>query len=145
LAAAGLKADHADGENLAAIADGSCPREMVFGQYEDAHAAIHMAVSRDWKYIWSAPDQKELLFDRRKDPDELRNRAYNVACGTAVRTLREQLQNHIRALPGHEKIVDSTGWIAKEPIVLPDDPDAGLIVQDPPCFTEQIIIPGYSD
>jgi len=118
---------------------------MVFGQHEDAQAAIHMAVSRDWKYIWSAPDQKEFLFDRRNDPHELRNRAYNVACGTAARTLREQLQNHIRTLPGHEKVVDSNGWIAKVPIELPDDPDAGLIVQDPPCFKEQIKIPGYSN
>jgi len=144
LAAAGLQPEKRDGINLADLANGTSSRDIVFGQYEDAHAAIHMAASRDWKYIWSAPDQKEFLFDRRNDPHELRNRAYNVACGGAVRRMRTMLQNHVRTLPGHERVLNETGWIPKEPITLPDDPDAGLIVQDPPCFTEQLLIPGYS-
>jgi len=134
-----------DGEDLAKIADGTSSREVVFGHYQGAEAGIYMAVSKEWKYIWSAADNKELLFDRIKDPDELRNRAHNVACGEAARTMRKLLQDHIRTMPGHENVVDSTGWIVKEPIRLPDDPDAGLIVQDPPCYLDRLHIPGYSD
>jgi arylsulfatase A-like enzyme len=144
LAAAGNCVEHLDGEDLAKIADGSSGREAVFGHYQGAHAGIYMAVSKEWKYIWSAADNKELLFDRIKDPDELRNRAYNVACGAAVRTMRKLLQEHIRTMPGHEQVVDADGWIVKEPVTLPDDPDAGLIVQDPPCFHDRLFIPGYS-
>ena len=48
-------------------------------------------------------------------------------------------------MPGHEEIVDENGWIGKEPITLPDDPDAGLIVQDPPCYLDRLHIPGYTE
>ncbi|MDF7824516.1 sulfatase-like hydrolase/transferase [Pontiellaceae bacterium B12227] len=144
LAAAGASAENMDGENLAAIADGSAERDTVFGHYEGADAGVYMAINKSWKYIWSAADQKEFLFDRIKDPEELRNRAYNVACCDAAQTMRQLLQDHIRTLPGHEEIVDDNGWIAKPPCPLPDDPDAELIVQDPPCFLDRMEIPGYS-
>jgi arylsulfatase A-like enzyme len=144
LAAAGNCVEHLDGEDLAKIADGSSGREAVFGHYQGAHAGIYMAVSKEWKYIWSAADNKELLFDRIKDSDEMRNRAYNVACGAAVRKMRKILQDHIRTMPGHENVVNADGWIVKEPVTLPNDPDAGLIVQDPPCFHDRLFISGYS-
>ena len=145
LAVAGVSAENMDGEDLAKVAGGSSARDVVFGHYQGAEAGIYMAVSKHWKYIWSAADNKELLFDRVRDPDETRNRAYNVACGNAVRNMRTLLQDHIRTMPGHEKIVDSTGWIVQEPIPLPNDPDAGLIVQDPPCYLDRLHIPGYSE
>jgi arylsulfatase A-like enzyme len=144
LAVAGSCAEQLDGENLAKIADGTSGREVVFGHYQGAEAGIYMAVSKQWKYIWSASDNKELLFDRIKDPDETRNRAHNVACGDAIRKMRQRLQEHIRTMPGHEHVVNATGWIVKEPVNLPDDPDAGLIVQDPPCYLDRLVIPGYS-
>jgi len=31
------------------------------------------------------------------------------------------------------------------PVVLPDDPDAGLMIQDPPCFLDRMNIPGYTE
>ena len=144
LAAAGTAAENLDGEDMANVADGSSERKAVFGHYQGAEAGIYMVTTREWKYIWSAADRKELLFDRIKDPDELRNRAHNVACGDAVRTMRQMLQEHIRTMPGHEDVVDEKGWIEKDPIMLPDDPDAGLIVQDPPCYLDRLHIPGYS-
>lgn len=141
---AGMPAPQLDGEDLAKIADRSSARGVVFGHYQGAEAGIYMAVSKHWKYIWSAADNKELLFDRIRDPDELRNRAHNMACGDAVRDMRRRLQDHIRTMPGHEEVVDEYGWIVKPSIRLPDDPDAGLIVQDPPCFPDRLRIPGYS-
>jgi arylsulfatase A-like enzyme len=145
LAAAGTSAENMDGEDLAKVAGETSSREMVFGHYQGAHAGIYMAVSAGWKYIWSAADNKELLFDRIKDPNETRNRAYNVASGAAVRKMRKLLQDHIRTMPGHENVVDKNGWIVQAPVSLPDDPDAGLIVQDPPCFHDRLFIPGYSE
>ncbi|AKJ65557.1 sulfatase [Kiritimatiella glycovorans] len=145
LAAAGSDAEAMDGVDLAEIASGAGDREWVFGQYQDARAGIYMAVSERWKYIYSAPDDREFLFDRVRDPRETRNRAYNIVCADIVLDARARLQRHLRALPGGEKIVGDDGWIAKEPVELADDPDAGLIVQDPPCFKGRIRIPGYLD
>lgn len=145
LAAAGVSAEDLDGQDLAKVADGTSAREFIFGHYQNADAGIYMATSREWKYIWSAPDNKELLFDRIKDPLELRNRAHNITSASALRGMREVLQEHVRSMPGHEEIVDVDGWIAKQPIVLAGDPDAGLIVQDPPCYLDRLRIPGYSD
>jgi arylsulfatase A-like enzyme len=145
LAVAGVSAGKLDGKDMAKIANGSSKRDVVFGHYQCAHAGIYMAVSKEWKYIWSAADNKELLFDRIKDPEETRNRAYNVACGANVRKMRKLLQDHIRTMPGHEQVVDTDGWIVKAPVTLPDDPDAGLIVQDPPCYHDRLFISGYSD
>lgn len=144
LNAAGTTAKNMDGEDLALVASEHSQRAAVFGHYQCAEAGIYMATTRDWKYIWSAADNKELLFDRNKDPQELRNRAHNVVCADALRTMRALLQAHVRTMSGHEKIVDDNGWIVQAPIALPSDPDAGLIVQDPPCYLERLHIPGYS-
>ncbi len=145
LSVAETSVDNLDGQDLAQVATESSEREIVFGHYQGAEAGIYMAVSKEWKYIWSAADNKELLFDRIADPLELRNRAYNVASASAARKMRDLLQADIRTRPGHEAIVDDSGWIVKAPINLPNDPDAGLIVQDPPCFLDRLSIPGYTE
>ena len=44
-----------------------------------------------------------------------------------------------------QMLVDADGWIVKAPITLPDDRDAGLIVQDPDCYIDRLYIPGYSE
>jgi len=145
LAAAGAVAGNLDGEDLAQIATGASDRAATYGHYQGADSGIYMVTTREWKYIWSAADNKELLFDRIKDPQETRNRFNNVACGTAARKMRAMLQAHIRTMPGHAAIVDADGWIVKASITLPDDPDAGLIVQDPPCYKDRLYLPGYSE
>lgn len=65
-------------------------------------------------------------------------------CQDAAQAMRALLQDHVRTMPGHQDVVDENGWITKERIRLPDDPDAGLIIQDPPCFLDRLHIPGYS-
>ncbi|MGZ0654575.1 sulfatase family protein [Coraliomargarita sp. W4R72] len=145
LAVANAESENLDGEDLAQIATGALSRDATYGHYQGSEAGIYMVTTRKWKYIWSAADNKELLFDRIKDPQETRNRFNNVACGAAAREMREMLQAHIRGMPGHAAIVDVDGWIVKDPITLSDDPDAGLIVQDPPCYLDRLHIPGYSE
>ena len=144
LAAAGVSEESVDGVDLAALAQGAIKRDVIFGHYQCAEAGIYMATSDKWKYIWSAADNKELLFDRIADPLELCNLADDASCA-GLREMRQLLQDHIRTMPGHEEIVSETGWIVKEPIRLPSDPDAGLIVQDPPCFLDRLHIRGYSE
>jgi arylsulfatase A-like enzyme len=49
---------------------------MVFGQFSDCATGMYMAVTDRLKYIYSAPDRKEWLFDLRTDPEETRNRLH---------------------------------------------------------------------
>jgi arylsulfatase A-like enzyme len=145
LEATGTSAEEMDGEDLSAVATGKASREVIFGHYQGHEAGIYMATTHEWKYIWSAADKKELLFDRIKDPDETRNRAHNITCAPIARHMRTILQDHVRTMPGHEAIVGPDGWIPKNSISLPDDPDAGLIIQDPPCYLDRLQLPGYSN
>lgn len=145
LAAANAQVNGLDGVNLSDVAQMRADRAIVFGHYQGAEAGIYAAISKKWKYMWSAPDQKEFLFDRIKDPNETRNCAYNIVNQSAVEYMRSVLQDHIRTMPGHEEVVNENGWIAKQKIQLQDDPDAGLIIQDPPCFIERLKITGYTN
>ncbi len=64
-----------DGEDMAQVADGNCERKTVFSQYSEGETGIYMAVNREWKYFYSAGDDKEFLFDRINDPQETNNKA----------------------------------------------------------------------
>ncbi|MCL5269029.1 MAG: sulfatase-like hydrolase/transferase, partial [bacterium] len=123
LSAAGaeLKTQDRKSVDLADLAAGTAGREMVFAQHawpglvtapaadretlremcEDravARAATsqYMAVSREWKYFYSAADQREFLFDRVGDPRETRNRAGLVFCADAQRRMKVALIEHLR-------------------------------------------------
>jgi hypothetical protein len=38
-----------------------------------AHFSSYMAVTKDWKYIYSAPDDKELFYGKNNDHNEAMN------------------------------------------------------------------------
>jgi arylsulfatase A-like enzyme len=143
---AGCPTGNLHGESLISLANGTSSRREVFGHYRwwTRDGGIFMIVSERWKYIWSAVDHKELLFDRLVDPLETRNRAQNILCQDVVTELRKRLQQHLRTMPGHPAYLNESGWIKEERFTPPTDPDAGLICQDPPCFLDNIRLPGYS-
>ena len=100
-----------------------------------------MAVSEDWKYFYSAPDDKEFLFDRRRDPGETVNRAGDADASEAQAQLRELLIAHLRE-GGETKALDGDGWRVYPKLELPADPNAGINRQgasNPP------LPPGYVD
>ena len=100
-----------------------------------------MAVSREFKYIYSVPDRREWLFDRINDPHETRNRVALPSCAEAGRGLRLVLQKFLpdcgREFPDREMRHSEFDG------AYPTDPDAGLLFQDheqiPPEFP-----PGYT-
>ena len=69
-----------DGEDLAQIADGSPSRECVFSQFNEKGNGVYVAINDRYKYCYSAPDNREFLFDRIQDPEETRNRAGAPFC-----------------------------------------------------------------
>lgn len=67
---------------------------VVFGQFQQGELGLYAVITDEWKYIWSAPDAKEYLIDRRRDPGETVNHAYNIRVRDTVVELRGQAAKH---------------------------------------------------
>lgn len=152
LAAADASLDsHAlDGVDLLSLARGETDREVVFGQLayteardSDSIAAnsSYMAVSREWKYFYSAPDDYECLFDRRRDPLETRNCAGLPLCQDACEEMKRALLDHLRE-GGETAGIDDGDWKRFPVQTVPANPDAALILQDHPWADTSV--PGYT-
>jgi arylsulfatase A-like enzyme len=151
LAAAGIQQTGAslDGTDLAALAEQPNPRSVVFGHYQSRPAtayerACYMALTQRWKYIYSAAENREFLFDLAVDPDETRNRAETVGYLEKTRAMRAIMIEQLRA-EGRAEVLDGNGWRVFPPPVFYSDLDAGLLFQDPAWAAEQMRIPGYTD
>ena len=136
-----------DGQDLAEVASGRSDRELVFSQHvwhpRDANAeqraamATYMAVSQSWKYVYSAPDDREFLFDRVTDPHETRNRAGISFCRPALSAMRSALIAHLRE-GGETAGLDGDAWRHFPRQEMSPDPDEGLLIQDHPWAETQI-------
>ena len=131
-----------DGVDLAELVAGRSDREMVFGQFQRAGRASYLAVDRRWKYFYSAPDNRDFLFDHAVDPLETRNRAATPFMGDQADRMRRALIEHLKA--GSESAaLDTDQWKVYPTLPVPTDPDAGLLIQDNRWADTQI--PGYTD
>ncbi len=131
-----------DGEDLAAVAAGQSSRRAVFSQFARGEEAVYTAVTERWKYGYSAADDQEYLFDRRGDPQETRNRAGVVFCRSELAEMRRLTQETLRAA-GEAPALDGDGWRRYPVATMPRDPDAGLLIQDPPGM--RLDLPGYTE
>lgn len=150
LGAAELSADgiELDGVDLAEVPANSDDKRTVYSQFCEGPKAIVMAVSEDWKYVYSAGDQSEFLYDRRSDPLE----CTNVAASPSVQITRNEMKRGLLeflARTGCESSVvaatdDSLDW---RPYPRLDEsylaePDARLLVQDYPSY--EFDLPEYT-
>ena len=119
-------------------------REYVWGHYEEGNRASYMALTERWKYIYSASDDREFLFDTLIDPDETRNRAETLGYQAQTQALRRATIAYLTQA-GHTAPLDGDEWRRYPPPAFPRDPDAGLLFQDAPWARELMAIPGYSD
>lgn len=133
-----------DGMDLAALADDPDSRQAIFGEVQQDNRALYMALTRRWKYIYAASDNREFLFDLLVDPKETRNRAETRGYEKQVATMRATLIGFLRQ-EGYTEPLDGDGWRVHEPPPFPRDPDAGLLFQDPKWAMPFMPIPGYSD
>jgi choline-sulfatase len=130
LSAAGAKQPtvHREGVDLSQLATGESDR-TVYSQFQAGGYGVYMAASRDRKYFYSAPDNREWLFDLRVDPKETTNLAMNPLRVGQCQTMRAQLIRRFRA-DGYEQPLDDDKWKRFPTRTIPDDPDAGLLFQD---------------
>ncbi len=137
--AAGLKSEDGqhDGLSLRDLADGSAQRERVYSQFNAGGEGLYMGVDQEWKYIYSAPDQKEYLFDLKTDPLEQVNLASREPAHPQLARLRQDCQGWVRGTGQTEEASDDQ-WKPYPVLPMPDDPDKGLIFQDPRWWDGQL-------
>ena len=118
--------------------------EEIASDNELARQALgnYMITDGKWKYIYSAPDHKEFLFDRVTDC-ETHNRAYVSGCSQQVKRLRAALIDYMEN-NGLDRISENGEWKYFPPLYVVNDPDAGLITQDITCEWFDETLPGYS-
>ena len=130
-----------DGVDLLALAEGLNQRAMIYGQYEQGDYANYMATDGCFKYIYSAPDQKEILLDLKSDPEETRNKALNPLYYEKVKEMRQKTIDYFMA-EGYDTPFENGRWKVHPVKEMPDDPDAYLLFQDPAGSIPKI--PGYT-
>ncbi len=136
-----------EGDDLLALAAGDKQRDHVYSQYSEGNTGLYMIAERDFKYIYSAADRNEWLFDLRIDPDETRNFAGNPRYESQLFELRRRIIGRFEN-DGYDRAVQNGVWRDYEPPVFPDPAgDDGLLFQDPPNLPDLLrqLGPGYAD
>ena len=129
-----FKAEDFDGLSLRAVLEQRVARDWVFSQYNRAENGLYMMVGERWKYIYSAPDQREYLFDIKNDPHEHRNLADQSSTCETLNCLRGECIRHL-VLQGERTALEHRKWRKYPRRRMPQDPDVGLIYQDPPWWS----------
>jgi arylsulfatase A-like enzyme len=137
-----------DGMDLADVADSAADSadvgRTVYSQYQRGALGVYMAVDAELKYVYSSPDRREFLFDRRQDPEELRDRAGLPFYASRLADMRRRLEAHYDDSLCEAPFEDGV-WKRYPQPELASDPDAGLLIQDPAWSLPYQVIPGYSD
>jgi arylsulfatase A-like enzyme len=124
-----------DGENMADIARGKSERKYVYSQFAKGEKAIYMIVAEKWKYIYSAGDRKEFLFDRINDPKENVNKAGTPLLSAIQAELKGALLDYLKKEGVEEAYLEtgkSLNWkeYPKMDMSYLKNPDAELLIQD---------------
>lgn len=121
-----------EGQDLLLIAQGKSEREYVYSQFSEQATGLYMIASQDYKYIYSAADRKEWLFDLRKDPQETKNWARNPRYTSIADTLRNLCIARFENDDYTDAVVDGS-WREYDLPRFPDPAtDNGLLFQDAP-------------
>jgi choline-sulfatase len=149
LAAAGVEPAglDLDGRDLAQIARGRATDRTVYSQFGQGQRAIYMGVNRLWKYVYSAGDDREFLFDRRNDPREFVNLAKRAEHRALRNARRVDILQFLKKKGAVEAYVEGRQGLRwrKYPQVdetYLENPDAELLRQDYPPYP--LDLPGYA-
>lgn len=132
---------HEEGEDLVHLAQRPTDFQSrtVYSQYQRGRFALYMAATAEEKIIRSAPDEKTWYLTVTADP--MRETMVNDLIGKAA--MESRLIDRFEQAD-YTQAVDGRGWTRYEPPVLPESPDAGLLVQDTSAVVESLEeIPQY--
>lgn len=130
LEAAGLDPapDHS-GLSLADIAAGDDAHEEVYVQYDQGDMGIYGIVTDDFKYWYSAPDDREWLLARREGEMDTRNLAGHAPYDPVLKGLRQRLISRFQQ-DGYDLPLDGDDWKRYPTKSIPETPDAMLLYQE---------------
>ena len=117
---------------------GVSKNRIVFSQFSQGELGLYMATNREWKYIYSAADNKEWLYDLVHDPKEIDNLIDDPACQEAFRLLKKAcIQRFVS--DGYHTALEGDDWKRFTPKSPPrSESDDGLLFQDPNELEDQI-------
>jgi arylsulfatase len=130
-----------EGRDLVEIANGRAKRPYVFSQFRSGSEGLYMVTDGTWKYVYSAPDQREWLFNVDDGTREIRDYAKDPGQPELGR-LRDLL---LQRLAGDKTAVEKGAWRKYPRLRVPDHPDDGLLYQDPPFLMPQFSDPKLRD
>jgi arylsulfatase len=130
LAVAGISPspDHV-GFDLADLAAGKVNRDAVLCQYQQNRLGLYGLITQEWKYIYSAPDNKEWLLQRVPGQMDTRNLAGHPAYGALLTELRTRLIDWLRS-DGYLDPLDGNSWRLYPRLDVPSTPDAWQLYQE---------------
>lgn len=135
-AAADVPPPSPEGMDLLAIAAGDAEREYVYSQFSEGPTGLYMIASRDMKYIYSAADRREWLFDLKIDPQETKSWATNPRYAGRLQDLRHKLVAQYED-DGYDLAVRDGQWRDYAQPPRPDPAgDDGLLFQDTPHLSQ---------
>ena len=114
----------------------------VTSQYSQNALGLYMLANKDFKYIYSSPDRREWLY--RIDNDDV-DLASDSAYGSTLASMREKVLTRF-SNDGYTTPIDGDKWREFDPIPFPEDPQEGLLFQDPPQLQAALdaLGPGYA-
>jgi arylsulfatase A-like enzyme len=135
---------HADGRDLAEVAAGRAGRDTVFSQLDHAERGLYMATTERWKYFYSAADRREWLLDLTAEPREQTDLATDPAHAEPLADMRARCVERFRR-DGFDEAIDGDGWREQSPAREWQDPDEGLLIQDPRWIDDRVASLGLDD
>lgn len=136
-----LRAGQMDGVSFQTTLAGKSEREYIIGQLGHKERGVYFIFDGRYKYIYSAPDQKEYLVDTRLDPTETRNHALVMGGTTELIRLRkvliQQFKDDDYTLP-----LEGNRWREYPPAKLPPTTQA-TGNQDARWTDPYLHVPGY--
>ena len=133
--------DKVDGVPLQRILIGENKREYILGQLNREGAGVYFIFDGRYKYIYSAPDQKEYLLDTRTDSLETRNHALVDGGKPHLLRLRKTLIERFKK-DGYTLPLEGNRWREYPPAKLPP-PTQATGNQDARWTNPYLHIPGY--
>jgi arylsulfatase A-like enzyme len=116
---------------------GGARRELVFSQFQQGGVGLYLAASASQKYVYSAADGREWLFDAALDPQETRDLSDDsLLAGDLARLRQATIQRFQR--DGYAAPLVGDAWKAWPRREIPGGPDYGLLFQDSPGLQARI-------
>ena len=97
------------GEALTEVAAGESERDAIIGQLGQGGTGLYMLLTHDFKYIYSAADQREWLFRRAPGMLDERSLVGNPAFSHIVTAYRQHLIEFFRR-DGYDAPLDGNNW-----------------------------------